>query len=75
MYLNGTFVIILGELNKGYELMFAEGNSQIVITRVWTLFDDQVKRDNIYKGNCKCINQFRVIIKLLCIKQYQEYIQ
>lgn len=67
MYLNGTFVMILGELNKGYELMFAEGNSQIVITRVWTLFDDRVKRDNIYKGNCKDINTFRKIIKLLGI--------
>jgi len=67
MYLNGTFVMILGELNEGYELMFAEGNSQIVITRVWTLFDDQVKRDNTYKGNCKDINTFRKIIKLLNI--------
>lgn len=65
MYINGTFVMILGELNEGYELMFAEGNSQIVITKVWTLFDDQVKRDNIFKGNCKDINTFRKIIKLL----------
>jgi len=67
MYLNGTFVMILGELNKGYELMFAGGKSSIVITRVWTLFDEQVKRDNIFKGNCKCINEFRKIIKLLGI--------
>lgn len=65
MYRNGTFVMILGELNKGYELTFTEGNSRIVITKVWTLFDDQVKRDNIFKGNCKDINTFRKIIKLL----------
>ena len=67
MYRNGTFVMILGELNKGYELTFTEGNSRIVITKVWTLFDDQVKRDNIFKGNCKDINTFRKIIKLLGI--------
>jgi hypothetical protein len=65
MHLNGTFVMILGKLNKGYELMFTEGNSQIVITKVWTLFDEKVKRDNVFKGNCKDINTFRKIIKLL----------
>ena len=67
IYPNGTFIMMLGDKHKGFECMFADGDTQIVITRVWSMYDDKFLRDNIYKGNCKCINQFRLIIKLLGI--------
>lgn len=67
VYPQGASIMIFGKLNKGYELMLPAEDHHIVITKVWTLFDDQVKRDHIFKGECKDINTFRKIIKLLKI--------
>ena len=67
VYPDGSCIMILGEKNKGYELVLPTDSYHLVITRVWTLFDDQVRRDNIFKGECRDINTFRVICKLLKI--------
>jgi hypothetical protein len=67
VYPQGASIMIFGKLNKGYELMLPAEDHYIVITKVWTLFDDQVKRDDIFKGECKDINTFRKITKLLKI--------
>lgn len=61
-----------GSLHKKdlYELVFLT-DYRLIITKVWKSFegepDEKTHRKDIYNGECKCINNFRYINKLLGI--------
>lgn len=64
-YPSGTPLYRRGDEHKGIEIVQQE--KRIMITRVWSSFEDTFHREVIYRGTCKCINEFRTIIKLLGI--------
>lgn len=67
VYPEGSVIMMLGSKSKGYEFLYPKLGRQTVVTRLWEFLEGEYKRDVIFKGQCKSINEFRKICKLLGI--------
>jgi len=67
VYPDGSVIMILGDKSKGWEFLLPSKGNNTIITKLWEIHSDEYKRSVIYKGECKDINTFYKLKKLLKI--------
>lgn len=66
-----TSILCKGNNLEFHEVAFPKNSNKISVTRVWDISHNEeadYRRDIKFKGECKSINEFKIICKLLNIK-------